>query len=118
MLCDIPRGWSVNDLKAGGRVRVPGLENDSWRFLVEVLILMAGSPYGVYLSVDVFRLYTQAMAGLYTRGNDEIVAKILVATGGGCVALAIVFLLILLLVYKFRASQLYDSISAVTEVTS
>jgi hypothetical protein len=108
----IPKGLSLSDLKSNRLKReiVPGLENDCWRFLVDVSILTAGSPYGKYMTVDIFRMYTVAIVSVVVGQNQiELVEKVLVITGGGSMGLVIAFLISLLLVYKCRRISDKDS---------
>lgn len=97
----IPKDLSLSDLKSN-KIKpdfVPGLENDCWRFLVDVSILTAGSPYGRYMTVDVFRSYTEAIVSIFTRQYPTM-EKALIITGGGSAALIITYLIFLLLLYK------------------
>jgi len=105
----IPTGLSLSDLKSNRPKRefVPGIENDCWRFVVDVAILTAGSPYGKYVNVDVFRMYIRGMVLLFVRDNqDEIQEEVLNITGGGSMGLVVVFLISLLLICKCR--QLHE----------
>ena len=108
----IPKGLSLSDLKSNRLKReiVPGLENDCWRFLVDVSILTAGSPYGKYITVNIFRSYTLVIISALVRQNQvEMAEKVLVITGGGSMGLVMVFLISLLLVYKCRRMSDKDS---------
>jgi hypothetical protein len=99
----IPPGQSLSNLKSNilKGSYLPGLENDCWRFLVDVSILTAGSPYGKYITVEVFRWYTGAIAGVVVRRNrDTIINRVFVVTGGGSLGLVVAFLISLLLLLK------------------
>jgi len=101
----IPKGLSFSDLKSNRLKRefIPGIENDCWRFVVDVAILTAGSPYGKYISVGLFQVYIQGMVVLFVRDNQSGIEQVVLAfTGGGSMALLVVFLIFLLLVYKCR----------------
>jgi hypothetical protein len=106
----IPKGISLSDLKSNKLKRdfVPGLENDCWRFLVDVSILTAGSPYGRYMTVDVFRSYTEAIVSIFIR-QSPIMEEVLGITGGGSAALIITYLIFLLLLYKCRRTSETDA---------
>jgi hypothetical protein len=101
----IPKGLSFSDLKSNRLKRelIPGIENDCWRFVVDVAILTAGSPYGKYISVGWFRVYIHGLVLLFVRDNQSKIEQIVLTfTGGGSMALVAVFLISLLLVYKCR----------------
>ena len=101
----IPKGQSLSDLKSNrqGCEYIPGFENDCWRFVVDVAILLAGSPFGKYISVDVFRLYIHGIMSLFIRDNEsDLEQKVLTVTGRGSMGLVAVFLISLLMVYKCR----------------
>jgi hypothetical protein len=101
----IPKGLSFSDLKSNRLKRelIPGIENDCWRFLIDVAILTAGSPYGKYISLGLFRVYIHGMVLLFVRDNQSKVEQVVLTfTGGGLMALVVVFLISLLLVYKCR----------------
>lgn len=95
---------SITDIKSGRerRERLPGLENDWWRFLVEICVLGAGSPYGEAMSVQVFGLYTRGLTMVVARGKEDVVAKVMTGTGRESLGLVTGFLLCLLVVYKAR----------------
>ena len=102
-------GVSISELKSNAtrRVLFPGLENDLWRFVVDVCILTAGSPYGKDLSVSVFREYTQFVISIVVRDAESPWRqRILNYTGGGSLALVVSFLLVLMLLYKCRKSDM------------
>ena len=98
----VPAGLSLSDLKSNilKRDKLPGFENDCWRFLVDVSVLTAGSPYAEYITLNVFREYTRAIVSLYVRDNDATVEKVMTITGDGALSLAIVLTISLLLLYK------------------
>ena len=100
----IPKGISLSDLKSNKLKRdfVPGLENDCWRFLVDVSILTAGSPYGRYMTVDVFRSYTRGNCINFRTTKSDNEGWYWAITGGGSAALIITYLIFLLLLYKCR----------------
>jgi hypothetical protein len=100
----ISGGLSLSDLKTNTLKRkvLPGFENDCWRFLVDVSILTAGSPYAKYMTLEIFRQYTRSVISLYTRSDEIVVDKFVTITGGGTMSLTLVFLIILLLLYKSR----------------
>lgn len=101
----IPKGLSLSDFKSNRLKRefIPGIENDCWRFVVDVAILTAGSPYGKDINMNVFRAYIRGMTLLFVRDNQsEIQEEVLNVTGGGSTALIVVFLISLLLIYKCR----------------
>jgi len=114
----IPPGLSLNDLKSNTLKRkvLPGFENDLWRFLVEVCVLTAGSPYGQYLSVDIFRAYTRTMLSLYSGSQPGLVEKAMAWTGGGSLTLTVVFLLILVVTYKTYCMEHLQSSASPWEV--
>jgi hypothetical protein len=100
---EVPRGCSITDVKrnSGRRDRFPGLENDWWRFLVDVCVLGAGSPYARDISVQVFALYTHAVTLMFVRKEGEqAVERVEWVTGREAMGLVVVFLLCPLLVYK------------------
>jgi hypothetical protein len=85
------------------RERLPGFGNDCWRFLVDVVVLTAGSPYGKDMTVDVFRLYTRAVTLVFVRNNQTAaVGTVLKITGGASLALVVTFVGCSVLVYKCR----------------
>jgi hypothetical protein len=93
----------LSDLKLNKTKRevLPGFANDCWRFLVDVIILTAGSPYGKYLTVDIFRLYTRAVTLIFIRkDHTAVVDKVLSITGGASLALVVTLLGCLVLLYK------------------
>jgi hypothetical protein len=99
----IPNGLSLSDLKSNRLERelLPGIGNDCWRFLVDVIILTAGSPYGKYLTVDLFRSYTRAIISVFVNQSQEgVIQRVLEVTGGGSMGLVVSFLISLLLLYK------------------
>ena len=101
----IPHGLSLSDLKSNKLKRdfIPGVENDCWRFIVDVAILTAGSPYGKYINVDIFRLYIRGIVSLFVQDDQSsIQEQVLNITGGGSLGLVVVFLISLLLTYKCR----------------
>lgn len=101
----IPKGLSLSDLKLNKvkRESISGFENDCWRFLADVIVLTAGSPYGRYMSVDVFLLYTRRIISVFPWENHtNRVNQISALLGGGSLALIMIFLICLLLLYKFR----------------
>jgi hypothetical protein len=100
-------GVSISELKSNvtQRVFIPGLENDLWRFVVDVCILTAGSPYGKDLSVDVFRKFTQFVVSVVVR-DETWVARVLDFTGGGSLAMVVSFLVVLLVLFKCRKTVL------------
>jgi hypothetical protein len=101
----IPKGVSLSDLKSNKTKEevLPGFANDCWRFLVDVIILTAGSPYGKYMTVDVFRLYTRAVTLIFIREDQTaVVDKVLAITGGASLCLVVTFLGCLVLLYKCR----------------
>jgi len=77
---------------------------------VDVSILTAGSPYGKYMTVDVFRLYTKAIVSIYLR-RDQLVERVLTFTGGGSAGLVITFLIIFVLLYKCQRTRKMDDIN-------
>jgi hypothetical protein len=101
----IPKGVSLSELKLNKTKRevLPGFANDCWRFLVDVIILTAGSPYGKYMTVDIFRLYTRAVTLIFIRKDQTaIVDEVLSITGGASLGLVVTFLVCLVLLYKCR----------------
>jgi hypothetical protein len=105
----VPRGCSITDIKSHRikRERFPGLQNDWSRFLVDVSILTAGSPYGKYMSVGVFALYTRAVTLVFVHGDarEVVVERVLRVTGGEAMGLVVAFLLCPLLIYKARGEM-------------
>ena len=102
-------GVSISELKSNvtKRVLFPGLENDLWRFVVDVCILTAGSPYGRDLSVGVFHEYTQFVISIIVRDKESPWRqRILNYTGGGSLGLVISLVLVLLLLYKCRKTEM------------
>lgn len=70
---------------------------------MDISILTAGSPYGKYMSVKVFALYTRAVTLVFVHGDkDRAVERILRVTGGESLGLVVVFLLCLLTMHKAR----------------
>ena len=124
----IENGVSLSDLKSNKLKLevVPGLENDCWRFLVDVIILTAGSPYGKYMTVDIFRLYALAIISIFFKPSREDVArKVFAIIGGGSMGIVVTFLVFLLLVYKcFRMRDKdvhkgqYDLVNSVLKMFS
>lgn len=114
----IPLGLSLNDLKANRLKRelLPGFENDFWKFLVEVCVLTAGSPDGKYMTVDIFRAYTQAILTLYSGHQASVVAQVMNWTGQGSLALTVIFCLTLTLLYKCRSTQERDRTNPLLDV--
>jgi hypothetical protein len=107
----IPPGLSLSDLKSNTRKRevLPGFENDCWRFLIDVGVLTAGSPYVAYLTLNIFRVYTRAVVSLFSGMDEDVVDRALSITGGGAMGLTIVFLVILVLLYKCYRGERTDS---------
>jgi hypothetical protein len=104
----IPKGLSLSDLKSNNvkSELVPGLENDCWRFLVNLLVLSAGSPFSKYITVNIFRLYTQAVLQLFSGNrNGQMVDKMLAFTGEGSLTFVTMLLICLLLIYKCRKTM-------------
>jgi hypothetical protein len=114
----IPPGLSLNDVKAGKwkLEPLPGFENDFWKFLVEVCVLTAGSPYGKYMTVDIFRSYTKTVLSLYSGHNLAAMDRVMQWTGEGCLALTAVFLIMVTLVYKCRRTHKSDALKSVPGV--
>ena len=75
--------------------------------MVEVCVLTAGSPYGKYVSVQVFGWYTRAVVMVFVRGGtgEDVMERVLRITGGEGMGLVVVFLLCLLMVWKARKLQ-------------
>ena len=99
------RGVSLSDLKANKvkKELVPGFENDCWRFVVDVCVLLAGSPYARYLNLNLFYWYTQSIVSVVSRHFPfPIEQEVLNVMGGGSLAMVTSFLICLLLVYKCR----------------
>ena len=77
---------------------------------MDVSILTAGSPYGKYMTVDVFRSYTEAVVSIFLR-RGQLVERVLTFTGGGSAALVITFLIMFLLLYKFQRTRTMNDIN-------
>jgi len=68
---------------------------------VDVIVLTAGSPFGKYVTVDVFRMYTHVVLSTVLRREDNV-ESVMQVMGGGSLVLTSTFVLMLLLVYKCR----------------
>jgi hypothetical protein len=102
---------SISELKSNvtRKVLLPGLGNDWWRFVVDVCILTAGSPYGKDLSASIFREYTEFVVRIVLRDEQSVwYQRILNFTGGGSMALVVSFALILFLLCNCRKTVIRD----------
>jgi len=100
---------SISELKSNATRKglLPGLENDLWRFFVDVCILAAGSPYGTDLNVGMFREYTEFVVSVVVRNEkSQWRQRILNFTGGGSLVIIVSFVLVLLLMYKCRKTEM------------
>jgi len=114
----IPTGSSLSELKSNKiKQEMTSFENDCWRFLADIAILTAGSPFSKYIAVDVFRWYTRQMIAIFLpKDKAQMLEYLLGLTGGGSMALFLVFLITLLLLYKCRCMLISGSTNFILEV--
>ena len=99
------KGVSLSNLKANKVKKefLPGLENDCWRFVVDVCVLLAGSPYARYIDLNIFYWYTESIVSIISRHSSfPIEQEVLDFMGGGSLALVTSFLVCIVTMYKCR----------------